>query len=392
MDGNSRESKKLKRSHAVDRLSRLPDNVIHHILSFLDTKSLVRTSLLSRKWRSLWKHVPVLNFVQRSFPNLSSFTKHVHRILSTRYRSVPVSSITFNIRGDKWAGAMKTFEKIVKHAGSHGGGGGLHHLSFIYNELKFSIRDVTNVITASHHQESLKTLKLGTFTFEREFDSHFKLLTTLELSDCLLKPCSTGEPFDPFGNLPCLNYLKLVCCSVSGQGTGIGLIISGLELLDLQIKRSSFGIYEVIAPKLKSLYLLGDDYDPYVPKLNLPALDHANIRLVSDIPYGYAELKGEYRRYMDFLGALRNVECLLLHFDEAIYGLDEEGDFPLNRIKALIKPETPPFTRLKTLKMQFVGLEKLPNIHYEVIRYFFEGSLSTEEKLFQLELVTDKQY
>ncbi|CAI0375982.1 unnamed protein product [Linum tenue] len=390
MAGNSGESKKLKRSHAVDRLSHLPDNVIHHILSFLDTKSLVRTSLLSRKWRSLWKHVPALNVLRKSFPNLLSFTKHIGRILATRYRSIPVSSITFDLCGDKWPGAVKIFEKIMKYAESHGGGGGLHHLSIVDDEMHFLTRDVINVITASRHNESLKTLK-----FERcclqcgEFDMDFKLLTTLELQNCILQHNYTVESFDPFGNLPCLKYLKLIGCGVYCEDTG--LKISGLELLGLEIESSNFyGGYEVIAPKLKALYLRNTNHHPYLPKLNLPALDHANIRLSWHISYGNAASE-EDRAFMNFLGSLRNVESLQLRFDKARNIIGQEDHFPLNRIKALIKPEAPPFTRLKTLRLQCVGLKKLPNIHYEVIRYFFEGSLSTEERVVKLELVTQKQ-
>ncbi|CAN0864562.1 F-box/FBD/LRR-repeat protein At5g53840 [Linum grandiflorum] len=44
-----------------DRLSNLPEPLIHHILSFLDTKSAVQTSLLFRKWESTWKHLSVLD-------------------------------------------------------------------------------------------------------------------------------------------------------------------------------------------------------------------------------------------------------------------------------------------------------------------------------------------
>ncbi|KAL5731877.1 hypothetical protein ACHQM5_004564 [Ranunculus cassubicifolius] len=45
-----------------DRLSRLPEDVIEHVLSFLPTKHAVGTSILSRGWRYHWTSVSVLDF------------------------------------------------------------------------------------------------------------------------------------------------------------------------------------------------------------------------------------------------------------------------------------------------------------------------------------------
>ncbi|CAA0816275.1 E3 ubiquitin protein ligase RIN2 [Striga hermonthica] len=46
----------------MDRISALPDDVICHILSFLSTRRCVQTSILARRWRSLWAHSPILDF------------------------------------------------------------------------------------------------------------------------------------------------------------------------------------------------------------------------------------------------------------------------------------------------------------------------------------------
>ncbi|CAA7016875.1 unnamed protein product [Microthlaspi erraticum] len=45
-----------------DRISRSPEEVILHILSFLPTKDAVATSAFAKQWRSRWKMVPVLDF------------------------------------------------------------------------------------------------------------------------------------------------------------------------------------------------------------------------------------------------------------------------------------------------------------------------------------------
>ncbi|KAH6816622.1 hypothetical protein C2S51_021442 [Perilla frutescens var. frutescens] len=47
-----------------DRLSKLPDRLILHILSFLNTRYVVRTTLLSKRWQHLWTTIPYLDFTE----------------------------------------------------------------------------------------------------------------------------------------------------------------------------------------------------------------------------------------------------------------------------------------------------------------------------------------
>jgi hypothetical protein len=50
-----------------DPLSALPDGVLHIILSFLPTRQLVQTSVLSRRWKDLWCSAPCINIDEREF-------------------------------------------------------------------------------------------------------------------------------------------------------------------------------------------------------------------------------------------------------------------------------------------------------------------------------------
>jgi len=55
-------SKMQKSSKGQDLISNLPDHIIGCILSFLHIKEAIRTSVLSKRWISLWKIITRLNF------------------------------------------------------------------------------------------------------------------------------------------------------------------------------------------------------------------------------------------------------------------------------------------------------------------------------------------
>ncbi|XP_074281360.1 uncharacterized protein LOC141606213 [Silene latifolia] len=51
----------------VDRISELPEFILHSILSNLDTKEVGRTSVLSKRWYEVWSSVPVLVFQLKEY-------------------------------------------------------------------------------------------------------------------------------------------------------------------------------------------------------------------------------------------------------------------------------------------------------------------------------------
>ncbi|XP_063940143.1 uncharacterized protein LOC108200929 isoform X3 [Daucus carota subsp. sativus] len=53
---------KITNPNGEDRLSSLPDELIHQILSFLGTRQAVQTSILSKRWKRMWTGLPVLSF------------------------------------------------------------------------------------------------------------------------------------------------------------------------------------------------------------------------------------------------------------------------------------------------------------------------------------------
>ncbi|KAH9620336.1 hypothetical protein KSS87_007851, partial [Heliosperma pusillum] len=57
--------------NTVDRLSDLPDFIVHHIISFLDTREAYRTSILSKRWAYISATNPILEFHFYWKPNKS---------------------------------------------------------------------------------------------------------------------------------------------------------------------------------------------------------------------------------------------------------------------------------------------------------------------------------
>lgn len=67
-----------------DRISQLPDPILHCIFSFLTTRDLVRSSVLSRRWRNLWASMQSLFFDEIEFDYTEEFACFVDAVLLLR--------------------------------------------------------------------------------------------------------------------------------------------------------------------------------------------------------------------------------------------------------------------------------------------------------------------
>ncbi|MFS7993933.1 putative leucine-rich repeat domain superfamily, F-box-like domain superfamily [Helianthus anomalus] len=79
----------------MDRISQLPDFIVHHIISFLKTpKDLVRMSVLSKTWLHLTSSFPILDFNIGDFRSRESFFNYVEYTTSRFcHQNLPAHSL-----------------------------------------------------------------------------------------------------------------------------------------------------------------------------------------------------------------------------------------------------------------------------------------------------------
>ncbi|CAI0547140.1 unnamed protein product [Linum tenue] len=274
----------------ADRLTHLPEPVLYHILSFLDTKWAVQTSVLSRDWNRAWKHVPVLNFDKTSFRLAAKFDNFVSKVLSLRYdlklRKVDYSS------GDVKGNALQVagyalshnVEELALHKSRYKAYRDFGSIFSDYCEDDWSTTDgpYRNFIVEEKKKKTndhLKTLHLSCFKLDREFAacSGFPMLTTLSLRHCRF---DSRDLVISDGNFPCLRNLHINFCALK-LVDGHRITIHGPRLRSLELKGMSGYEIEMNAPQLK-VFKLCDQFvtaGKGFSNLAFPALDCADVEL-----------------------------------------------------------------------------------------------------------------
>ncbi|XP_071692800.1 F-box/LRR-repeat protein At3g26922-like [Rutidosis leptorrhynchoides] len=226
-----------------DRLSSLPLELIHQILSLFDTKFAVQTCLLlSPRWKLIWTSMPCLNFSCSGFKTLPKFSRFVTHVLSHRNHQVEVSSLNLSFRGEA---TQVSVRKIVNYAFLHN----IQEL-IVFSSPK---NEFPPYFFSSH---TLKHLTFATVLCDPCLSPKtpwdFPALTTLYLKNISL--CDDyRESIDRFSNCVNLNNLTLEFVTVNAKVFEI--ITPQLFNLRLIYYRGS-NVINVIAHQLENLTII----------------------------------------------------------------------------------------------------------------------------------------
>ncbi|XP_035841551.1 F-box/LRR-repeat protein 25-like [Helianthus annuus] len=224
--------------------------VIHHIFSFIDTRSVVRSSLLSQSWRNTWKSHPHLNFEIGPSPDQASssnFPKFVHRFLSKRDDVTELSTIDFRSNSI----TLPLLRKIVIYAMSHR----TQKLKIEFLGDKQTRRGGfdSSLFRSRYLEHLVLSIDFG-LKISPSLTWDFPALTTLSIKRVTftlqLPNGDASRSIDLFSRFPNLKTLALDSCTLSNIDT---FIIKSSELQSLSlICINQWCEFVVSAPKLSS--------------------------------------------------------------------------------------------------------------------------------------------
>uniref|UniRef100_A0ACD5X8P8 Uncharacterized protein n=1 Tax=Avena sativa TaxID=4498 RepID=A0ACD5X8P8_AVESA len=253
----------------VDRIGALPDGVIHYLLSFLPVQEAVRTCVLARRWRHLWKSTTGLRIVGAKGPvSVRDLRKFVDHLLILRERT---DLDTVEI------GFSKLREEDVP---------------FVNLWIRFALESKVRALSVCHKHANQPFSLVGL-----PFASRY--LTTLGLHGARLK-----GTFLDFSSCPALDDLKISLCVINVSK------IASRSLKHLKMFRCWSSLDQrvrVSAPCLVSFKL--DGFSGRSPLLErMPLLETAFLNF-GVLPHTPNDICLHYSRSGVFCGA-NDVKCV----------------------------------------------------------------------------------
>ncbi|KAG2308364.1 hypothetical protein Bca52824_028112 [Brassica carinata] len=255
-----------------DMISELPEALLLHILSYVPTKDVIATSVLSKRWRSLWKMVPKLEF-KSNVEQVSS--EDVYRLLLL-HKAPFLESLHLNIEntigrldigiliGIAFSRHVRKLELDLYHDG---------HKTVRFPSVLCSYNNTLEVLNLMYHVlldfpyrvcfNALRELHLSHVVFENEASVCNLLSGCPRLQDLVVERNSNFDVETYTIAVPSLQRLTI---KEDYSSTDVG-----------------GGGYVINAPSLKYLNIKGLGFIDFCLIEHAPELVEANIKDVSQI-------------------------------------------------------------------------------------------------------------
>ncbi|XP_026392369.1 putative F-box/FBD/LRR-repeat protein At1g78760 isoform X2 [Papaver somniferum] len=229
-------------TNTEDRISKLPDDIILLIFSFLDMKHVVQTSVLARRWRSIWISLLILNFNLDLFKSTftgctdhDAFTAFVNWILMVRHSNSGIQRFHLKL---KTLDCSRYFDLTGRVN------------TWVFGALQSNVQELSFDVGLWAYQSYKFPLCL--------FNSKSLTKLVLKLGCMLMAEIVLPDTMD----LPMLKYLKLYGLSIYQENLNAKLFLSCPALESLNITRCNVNLNDVcVASKLKYFKLKYNEYN-----------------------------------------------------------------------------------------------------------------------------------
>ncbi|XP_020865763.1 FBD-associated F-box protein At5g56370-like [Arabidopsis lyrata subsp. lyrata] len=285
----------------MDRISFLPDDVLLHLLSLLTTKDVLKTSVLSKRWRNLWKLVPKLKYIDcDENADHGRFLLFVDRSLLLNTAPV-LESLHFKFRRQCSDVDIGFWVRIAAERG-------LRDFDFYHPIFNEPSRLPQSLFTCG----TLVVLKLTNVSLaDVKFPVSFQCLKTLHLGWVIY--LDDESPQKLLSSCPILEVLVVNRVIDDNVTTTFSITVPTLQKLFYNGKSGALeneSEFVLNAPSLKSLEILDGGYECKIEKM--PEIVAANVEVI-------------YWNTDNLLGSLTSLKRLSLC-------LPMESSFPIGKI------------------------------------------------------------
>ncbi|KAK7354460.1 hypothetical protein VNO80_19924 [Phaseolus coccineus] len=220
------EKKRNGGRNEEDRLSDLPDGVLLHIMEFLPTRQAVQSSVLSKRWKNIWKSLTILSL--KPFNGIRKYNRFLSHVLSNRDHSVSLHNLYLTVFIST---APKLLNNAIKYAA-------LHHLQKLTLYIDFKFKEIPNsFVPLIFNCQSLTFLDLfissSLSSFELPPSLLLPSLKTLHLSNVTF-PATDNDCVEPFST--CTSLTTLILRHSMNHQSAQTLCISSPSISTLKLK------------------------------------------------------------------------------------------------------------------------------------------------------------